>query len=182
MGDSQLSIGIVGLGEIGQSHLRAFAACERARLVAVADLSADLVAQAQRDFGVRGYDDHGRLPDDGDVEAVVICLPHDLHFPVGSEALERGRHVLMEKPLALDSGQAGRLIDAARTSGVTLAVAHNQLFDPPYRRAGSALVDGSLGSVRFARSARAGRVVRPPDGSKAPADPPAVVPAGGARR
>lgn len=151
MSDSQLSIGIIGLGEIGQSHARAFAACERARLVAVADLSAELVAQAQQDFGVRGYDDHRRLLDDGDVEAVVICLPHDLHFPVGSEALERGRHVLMEKPLALDSSQAGRLIEAARMSGVTLAVAHNQLFYPPYRRARSALAEGSLGSVRFAR-------------------------------
>jgi UDP-N-acetylglucosamine 3-dehydrogenase len=151
MSDSQLSIGIIGLGEIGQFHARAFAACERARLVAVADLSADLVAQAQQQFGVRGYDDHRRLLDDEAVEAVVICLPHDLHFPVGSDALERGRQVLMEKPLALDSAQAARLIDDARTSGVTLAVAHNQLFYPPYRRARSALLDGSLGTVRFAR-------------------------------
>jgi predicted dehydrogenase len=151
MSDRRLSIGIIGLGEIGQFHARAFAACERARLVAVADLSADLRAHAQREFGARGYDDHRRLLDDRDVEAVVICLPHDLHFPVGCDALERRRHVLMEKPLAIDASQADRLIDVARASGVTLGVAHNQLFYPPYRRARSALVDGSLGSVRFAR-------------------------------
>lgn len=151
MSDRQLSIGIIGLGEIGQFHARAFASCERARLVAVADLSSDLLAQAQQQFGVRGYDDHRRLLDEEAVEAVVICLPHDLHFPVGTDALERGRHVLMEKPLALDSGQAGQLVEIARASRVTLAVAHNQLFYPPYRRARSALVDGSLGTVRFAR-------------------------------
>jgi UDP-N-acetylglucosamine 3-dehydrogenase len=151
MSDRQLSIGIIGLGEIGQLHARAFAACERARLVAVADLSTGPVAQAQQQFGVPGYDDHRRLLDDPSVEAVVICLPHDLHFPVGTDALERGRHVLMEKPLALDIGQAGRLVDVARASGITLAVGHNQLFYPPYRRAKAALVEGSLGSVRFAR-------------------------------
>jgi predicted dehydrogenase len=151
MSDRQLSIGIIGLGEIGQLHARAFAACERARLVAVADLSAELLAPAQQQFGVRGYEDHHRLLDDGAVEAVVICLPHDLHFPVGLAALERGRHVLMEKPLALDSGQASRLVDVAVASGATLAVGHNQLFYAPYRRARAALIDGSLGSVRFAR-------------------------------
>ena len=94
------AVGLIGLGEIGQVHAAAVRQSRAARLVAVADTDPDLLAPFHAQ-GTRGYRDPGELIADAEVGTVSVCLPHHLHFPVTMEAIRAGKHVLVEKPLAI---------------------------------------------------------------------------------
>ncbi len=101
--------GLVGLGEVGQHHLLGYASTDRARLVAVADLSDALTDEASRRTGARRYRDADALIADPEVDAVDISLPHHLHLPVTTAALARGKHVLVEKPMGLNVADCDRM-------------------------------------------------------------------------
>jgi UDP-N-acetylglucosamine 3-dehydrogenase len=146
-----LGIGLIGLGEVGQHHLDGYLSTSRAKLVAVADLSATLVAAAVERTGATGYLDYRALIADPAVEAVDLALPHDLHLPVGLEALRAGRHLLVEKPMAMSVGQCDEMMAAAREAGRVLAVSHNQLFFEPHERALAMLAEGAIGEPKMAR-------------------------------
>jgi predicted dehydrogenase len=127
MDTPEAGVGLIGLGEIGQVHAAAIRRSPVARLAAVADTAAGLLQPFAAD-GLPAYQDAAELIADPRVGTVSVCLPHDLHFPVARQALQAGKNVLVEKPLAIDPGQCQQLIDAARASGAKLGVSHNQVF------------------------------------------------------
>lgn len=142
---SPLGVGVIGLGEIGQFHLRGFAATRGASLVAVSDIETELLARAASDTGASAYSDYTQLLGDPAVQIVSVCLPHALHVVVTLAAIESGKHVLIEKPLALTLSEADQIIAAAETAGTTVGLQHNQLFYPPHIRAKELLDSGTLG-------------------------------------
>lgn len=142
-----LGAGVIGLGEIGQHHLAAFAAGPRSRLVAVADLNAQRRGSSALVRGATAYPGHRELLSDPRVEIVSICLPHSLHLPVALDAIAAGKHVLIEKPLAISVAECDELAAAATGAGVTVGVQHNQLFYPPHVRARELVEAGSLGEL-----------------------------------
>ncbi len=146
-----LRVGLVGLGEVGQHHLKGYLASSRARLVAVADLSEELRSEAARASGARAYAGFAELLADPDVEAVDVSLPHDLHFAVTMAALESGRHVLVEKPMGMTVAECDRMIDAAERAGRVLAVSHNQVFYAPHAVAARLIRDGAVGRPSMVR-------------------------------
>lgn len=146
-----LGAGIIGLGEIGQYHLGGYERSPSARVVAVTDLDGDLVARAASRTGARGYEGSQALVDDPEVQVVSVCLPHSLHREVTLAVIEAGKHVLVEKPLALTVGQCDEIIDAGRRRGVTVGVSHNQLFYPPHQRARELITAGELGDALLLR-------------------------------
>jgi hypothetical protein len=111
------AVGLIGLGEIGQVHAAAVRQSRGARLVAVADTVPDLLAPFHAQ-GIRGYRDPGELIADPEVGTVSVCLPHHLHFPVTLEAIRAGKHVLVEKPLAISVAEGQQMVDAATAAGV----------------------------------------------------------------
>jgi predicted dehydrogenase len=137
-------VGVIGLGEIGQVHVAAVRSSPVARLVAVADTAADL-RQPFAAEGLPAYAEADELIADPGVGTVLVCLPHDLHFPVALRALESGKNVLVEKPLAIDPAQCQQLIDAARASGMKLGVSHNQLFYAPHAEVKRLIDTGAIG-------------------------------------
>ena len=102
-GPTTAAVGVIGLGEIGQVHVAAVRKSAVARLAAVADPVAELVQPFAAE-GLSAYADAFELITDPGVGTVLVCLQHDLHFPVALRALQAGKNVLVEKPLAIDPG------------------------------------------------------------------------------
>lgn len=140
-----LGAGVIGLGEIGQFHLDGFERAPGARLVAVADLDTELRAQAAARSGASAYGDYRSLLADPAVQVVSVCLPHSLHLPVTLDAIAAGKHVLVEKPLAMSVAECEQIEAAATGAGVLVGVQHNQIFHPPHVRAKELIDSGALG-------------------------------------
>ncbi len=152
-----MGVGLVGLGSISRAHLAGYAgAADRATVVAVCDLDGDRAAAVAREFGARAYSRLGDLLADPDVEAVDLTLPHEVHYEAASAALASGRHVLVEKPLALTSDECRSLIEQARAASLTLGVAENTRFVAAYLAVERLLRSGALGEPRLARTFIAG--------------------------
>jgi predicted dehydrogenase len=144
---SPMKIGVFGLGFMGSTHLKALKKIPHAHLAAVLSdvpqqLTGDL-SSIQGNLGGPGevFDfsqvaKYRHVPDalrDPDVEAVDLCLPTNLHADVAILALQAGKHVLVEKPMALSGEQCDRMIETARSTGKTLMVAQVLRFFPEYR-------------------------------------------------
>jgi predicted dehydrogenase len=136
---ARLPIGVIGVGALGQHHARHLAAFPEARLVGVHDIDHERGARVAAGVGTTFYPDLDRLL--GDVEAVTVAVPTAVHAPVGLQALDRGRAVLMEKPLAGSLSDADALIASAARHGLPLQVGHVERFNRAVRAARPYLAD-----------------------------------------
>jgi predicted dehydrogenase len=155
-----VNLGIAGMGYIGRVHLEASKKVPEARVVAVATLQPNPILDSYP--GLRVYASYKELLADDRLEALIICLPTDLHEQVTVEAAERGRHILCEKPMGLDVASALRMLRAAQSHGCILMVAHVLRFWPQYARIKELIDSGEIGSVR---SVSAHRLSKFPDWS-----------------
>jgi predicted dehydrogenase len=147
----QCGVGVIGLGHIGQLHMRGVRASSAGFLAAVADVSDDLVLAAREQSRAAGYNTAAELLADPRVDAVTIGLPHYLHHPVAAQAIEAGKDVLVEKPLALTVAECDDLLERAKKAGVRIGVDHNQVFDRTHRRARALIELGEIGAPSFIR-------------------------------
>lgn len=140
-----LKVGILGMGGMGWHHAARYAKLPEARVVALADIVPERLEAKETvqinlasegtplDFAqVARYGEAADLIAQADVDVVDICLPTDLHAPYAIQALEAGRHVLCEKPMALTSADADRMVAASQAAGRTLMIAHCLRFWPEY--------------------------------------------------
>jgi predicted dehydrogenase len=134
MHEKSISIAVVGCGRIAQSlHMPALARAAGARVVALADADAAALAKAAAFFpSARRYDSYESAVEDAAVDAVVVCLPPHLHFDAAKRAVAAGKHVYVEKPLAVELDDANRLVEARRAAGTIGAVGFNYRADPAY--------------------------------------------------
>jgi predicted dehydrogenase len=144
---TDIRFGILGTGMIARYHAAAIAATEGARLAAVARADKRGVAEAAAAFGVpceAGYD---ALLSRDDVDVVCICTPSGLHAPQALAAARAGKHVLVEKPMALTLPDADAMIAACRERGVLLAVALQRRTEPAFIAVRDAVRQGALGRL-----------------------------------
>ena len=115
-----IGVGIIGAGDFAIMHAGGYHDLgERVRLAAVADIDKDRAQALAQRFDIPAiYDDHQRLLADPDVQAVSICTPHFLHVQQSLEALEAGKHVLSEKPVAPNLASLDRIAAAQQASGL----------------------------------------------------------------
>ncbi len=127
---SRLKVGVIGVGRVAQAHLEATQALAgEVDLVAVCDTRPEQLAAAAGRFGVpKIYGDWRRTLEDPAIEAVVVCLPNHLHHEVCVAAAQAGKHVLVEKPAALDLTEAREMVAAAQGAGTTLMVGQSRRF------------------------------------------------------
>jgi len=142
-----LKLGLVGLGGMGRSHLEKEVALDDVRFVGVADVVAAAVDEASARYDIPGYYGYQQLIDSGKCEAVLIATPHPFHAPIALYAIERGLHVLSEKPIAVTVSEADRMIAAAAKAGVKLGVMFQTRTEAYIRRAHKILSDGIIGRV-----------------------------------
>src|SRR5690606_34722557 len=124
-----------GAGGIANNHARAYANCDKAHLVAIADVNPAAAQSAADRYNVKATDVEALL-NDPQVQAISICTPPTSHADLAVAALQAGKHVLIEKPVCTTLDDAQRIIDAASASGGLKAmVAHSHRFWPTNRRA-----------------------------------------------
>ncbi len=146
-----LRIGIAGMGFIGQTHYEAARSIPEMRVVAVASARADEVHESYPELEVVSYEDLYR---DRRLDAILVCLPTFLHERSVIDALTNGRHVLCEKPLALDADSAARIVSAVKEAGVTFMVSQVLRFWPQYVRMRELVKSGALGALHSVNSYR----------------------------
>jgi predicted dehydrogenase len=146
---------LVGYGYWGANLARNLAAASSIRLVGVADSDEDCRSAAAKAFpGIRTFAGLDEALKDNEVEALVLATPAAFHASMALSVLGSGRHVLVEKPLALDPAEAQEVADAASAAGLVLMVGHTFLYSPPVRRLRSYIADGDLGRVQYLYSQR----------------------------
>lgn len=144
-------LAVIGCGYWGKNLVRSIA--QLGALEAVVDADADHAKQIAAQYAVTA-----RTADDvigaSDIDAVVIAAPAKNHAELALAALNSGKHVFVEKPLALDIADAERVVDAARQQGRTLMVGHLLQYHPAFLRIQSLAADGTLGELRYLYSNR----------------------------
>lgn len=139
-----LGLGIIGFGNIGRQHYSVALANPNLEVKAVADphlLQEGLLP------ATAAFHDWQELLHDPQIEAVSICVPHHLHYPITMAALEAGKHVLVEKPLGLTVREGHELIEYARQRGCTMMVELTHRFYPAVREAQRFVQAGHLGEI-----------------------------------
>jgi predicted dehydrogenase len=157
---SVVRIGVVGAGWFAsRRHLPDIVACLEAELVALCRRSpAELALLAEQFHAPRTYTDFDRMLDEAPLEALLIATPHALHFPQAKAALERGLHVLVEKPLAVSGRQAEDLAALATARGRVLSTAVNPPFWPHCAHLKALREQGALGEIEAAQITMVGAV------------------------
>lgn len=141
-------VAVVGCGAVCEKHLAALAKVPRIRVVGVCDRDRQAALGMARRFGVEAvYDAVHDLFDGSRPDVVHVLTPPATHAPLSILAMEAGAHVLVEKPMAADVGEAEAMIAAARRHGVVLCVAHNFLFEPGLLKARELVARGAVGRL-----------------------------------
>jgi predicted dehydrogenase len=150
-----IGVGIVGCGYWGPNLARNFGALEACELRALCDVDAERVARVARHHpSARVHHDFGELLRDPGVDAVAICTPVHTHFPLASEALQAGKHVLVEKPLTHSVETAELLVELARRQGRVLQVDHTFVYSPAVQKLRRYVESGELGDLLYIDSVR----------------------------
>lgn len=142
-----INFGLIGCGRVAPRHAQSFAELPGARLVAVADV---LDARAQRfakEYRADAYTDYRRLLEQRDVDAVSICTPSGMHAQMAIDAMQSGKHVIVEKPMAMNLRDADRMIATAESCGVKLCVILQNRYNPPMQDLRRVVDEGKLGRL-----------------------------------
>ena len=147
--DRKLRLGVAGLGRAFTVMLPTLARDPRVALVAAADPRSEARARFVADFSANTYETVEALCADPAVEVVYVATPHQFHAAHAALAARHGKHVLVEKPMALTLDECAAMIAAAREAGVHLLVGHSHSFDTPILRTSKLIQSGALGAVRM---------------------------------
>lgn len=149
-----MRVGVIGTGFAGGSHVEALRRVPGVEVAALAGSSGERARAAADRLGVAGATgDYRTLLDDRSIDAVHNCTPNDLHHQVTAAALEAGRHVLAEKPLAMDSAETADLVERAERAGTVAGVCFNYRHYPLVAEAREMLADGRAGDPHLIRGA-----------------------------
>lgn len=152
MADSlRINIGLIGAGSVVQRvHLPGLRLCPEIRVLAACDTNLD-AARATSAPGI--HSDYREMLARGDIDAVIVATPNYLHHEVVMAAIAARKHVLCEKPLAMNAAQAAAMLDAARRAGLVHMTAFTYQFAPAVRYARHLIESGEIGKIRTVRAA-----------------------------
>jgi predicted dehydrogenase len=161
-------VAVVGLGYWGPNLVRNLQECPSAELVSICDRREEPLARMARRYpAVTTTTDLADVLGDDRVEAVAVATPVSSHFPIARAALDAGKHVFVEKPLAGSSAQAAALARLAASRGLVLMPGHTFIYSPPVNCIRDLLRSGELGEVYFISTSRVNLGLHQPDASVA---------------
>ena len=151
-----VNVGVIGVGAMGENHVRVYHKMEEANLIAVSDVSERALKKIEKKYGAKGYTDYCELLENPDIEVVSVCVPTTFHHAVVMEAIRHKKHILVEKPIAFTLTEAEEMIAAAKEAGVILATGHVERFNPAVQKAKELIDDGVIGDIVSAFAKRVG--------------------------
>ena len=147
-----IRVAIVGCGRISDLHQLGYRGRQDAKIVVVCDNNKALAKKKAKEWGVeKVYADYQQVLDDKEVDLVELLTPHHLHCPMTVQACQAGKHVSVQKPMALSAAEADGMIAAADKAGVTLRVYETFVYYAPAMRARQMIEAGEIGEVRAVR-------------------------------
>jgi len=149
---SRLRIGLIGAGCIGSVHAYSLKSIEEAELSAIVDVRLERARELAEEYGVeKVYEDYLEMLDREQPDAVVVATPNYLHARMTIDALNRGVHVFCEKPMAINAGEAEKMVEAKNRSGKILMLGMCQRFRNDSKAVRSMVLGGELGNVYFTK-------------------------------
>lgn len=157
MSNGKLKVGIIGCGGIAyQKHMPALAKAEDlAEMVAFCDIVQEKADKAAKEFGgehAKVYTDYKELLKDKSIDVVHVLTPNLQHSFITIDALEAGKHVMCEKPMAINSAEAGKMLDAAKRTGKKLTIGYQNRWNDDSQTLFRACQEGALGEVYMAKA------------------------------
>lgn len=151
-----VKVGIIGCGGIANGkHLPSLSKLGTVELVAFCDIVVEKAHEAAKQYGVAGakvYEDYTELLKDGSIDVIHVCTPNDSHAEISIAALESGKHVMCEKPMAKTAADARRMVEVAKRTGKKLTVGYNNRFRPDSLYLKQVASNGDLGDIYFAKA------------------------------
>jgi len=141
-----MNFAVIGCGRVSSRHVESIADLH-ARLVATADVIEARAQRAASQARADAYTDYRRVLDRADVQVVTLCTPSGMHARMAIEAMQAGKHVLVEKPMALSLADADAMIATARACNVRLGVVLQNRYNPPMQDVRRAVDEGKLGKL-----------------------------------
>ena len=147
----KLNFGIIGCGRIAYKHAEAIKKNVKANLLCVCDIIEERAVEYKDKYGAEAhFTDYRKMLEYSGLDVVNICTPSGMHAEMGIAAAQAGKHVIVEKPMALSLKDADDLIGACDESGVKLAVCFQNRFNPPVQKLRRALEEGRFGKLTHA--------------------------------
>ena len=144
----KLGIAVIGTGEFGQNHVKVLSQMPQTNLLYVCDLNLQKALSVAKTYSIPHVTkDVNEIWRDERVQAVVIATSENSHYPLTMEALEHGKHVLLEKPIALDVTQAEEMVTFAKKKGLILLPGHMLRYDASYYTIKQKLQSGAFGDI-----------------------------------
>ena len=149
----KIRVGMIGAGMIANSHCDGINQHPKAKVIAIADLSADRRKTIKDKYALeKDFEKWQDLVADPTIDAVSIALPNALHAPVALAALKNGKHVMLDKPFALNQGEARKVIQAAEKAGKIFMLGMNQRFTTEGQTIRALVKRGDLGEIYHAKA------------------------------
>ena len=152
----KVRIGIIGCGGIANGkHMPALKKLPQVEMVAFCDIIEEKAIKAAKDFGVPGakvFTDYKQLLEEKDIDVVHVLTPNKQHSFITVDALEAGKHVMCEKPMAINTAEAQKMVDAAKRTGKKLTIGYQSRFRPDSMYLKQACENGELGEIYYARA------------------------------
>ncbi len=142
-----LRFGLIGCGRVAPRHAQSLRDLPGARLVAVADIKESRALRFAGEYGAETHTDYRALLDRADVDVVSICTPSGLHARMAMDGMRAGKHVIVEKPMALALDDAAHMIATAEETGRKLCVVLQNRYNPPMQELKQAVEAGRLGRL-----------------------------------
>lgn len=143
----KFNFGLIGCGRISKNHFEAINAMPGVKLVGVCDTNESALVTCTKKYQCEGYSDYKQMLANPDIDIVSICTPSGLHASMAIDAMNAGKHVVVEKPMAMSLCEADAMIEASRINGVKLAVAHQNRFNNAIVKTRQALEAGKFGRL-----------------------------------
>jgi predicted dehydrogenase len=145
--ERRIKVGMIGAGFIGPAHLESIRRLGFVEVVGLATSSSETAKQKAKTLSIpKAFDSYEALLKE-DIDVVEITSPNRLHFPQAKAALEAGKHVVCDKPLAMDSKESGALVELAKKKGLINAVTYNHRFYPLVQQSKALIQEGNLGPI-----------------------------------
>ncbi|OXM86672.1 Gfo/Idh/MocA family protein [Paenibacillus rigui] len=153
---TKLKIAVIGCGGIANGkHLPALSKLNNVELVAFCDIVVEKAQEAAEKYGVAEahvYENYEDLLKDASIDVVHVCTPNDSHADISIAALESGKHVMCEKPMAKTAADARRMVEAAKRTGKKLTIGYNNRFRPDSLYLKKVVEEGDLGEIYYAKA------------------------------